>query len=83
MKALSMWPISMSRLRREGHVKRMSERCKKSMFHQQWINVCVHVNVSAHVHNQRLVSSVSNVCEMVQFLWNMFYYNDINSVIYL
>ena len=26
---------------------------------------------------------IGNVCEMVQFLWNMFYYNDINSGIYL
>ena len=26
---------------------------------------------------------ISNFCEMVKFLWNMFYYNDINSGMYL
>ena len=54
------------------------------MFHRQLINICVHMNVSAHVHNQRqsLVLGVNNFGEMLKFLWNMFYYNDINSGIY-
>ena len=55
----------------------------KNMFQRQLTNVCV--KVSVHVHNQiqSLVSGVSDFCEMVQFLWNMFYYKDINSAIYL
>ena len=55
------------------------------MFHWQLINVCVHVNVSAHVHSQShsLVSGISNFFEKLHFLWNLFYYNDINSGIYL
>ena len=56
---------------------------KKIMFHRQLITVCVHVKVSAHNQRQSLVLGVSNFCEKLNFLWNMFDYNDINSAIYL
>ena len=31
----------------------------------------------------KAVKNISNFCEMVKLLWKMFYYNDINSGMYL